>query len=307
MSSNRHSIASFWPGPLTVIRPKSEIVPYCVTAGLDTVAIRMPNHPIALALIQMAGIPIAAPSANTSGRPSPTTAQHVSVDLKGRIPGIVDGGKTGIGLESTVVECCQPDGAEKPCCMILRHGGITYEQLESVLGKGNVIMDPSLNSKTLRPKAPGMKYTHYAPRAPVRLVQGSDQWLTSLILRTQEAGQTVGLLTTEEGQQSSSAKAVGPRYIAICGWRNDLASVAKDLFASLRFFDTTDVDIIYCETFPTTGLGGAIMDRLHKAAGKTGILREEEKQHQNNFQSIQTSQGEQIMDKVKEKKPEQSR
>ncbi|MGV3463815.1 MAG: L-threonylcarbamoyladenylate synthase, partial [Heyndrickxia sp.] len=161
----------FWPGPLTIIfKVKSKAVSKKVTAGLNTVGIRMPDHPLALALIKAANLPIAAPSANSSGKPSPTTAGHVRDDLNGRISGILDGGETGIGVESTVVDCT----GEVP--IILRPGGVTKEAMENEIG--NVEIDPALHENlNSKPKAPGMKYTHYAPNAPVYLVDGKPEFI----------------------------------------------------------------------------------------------------------------------------------
>ncbi len=183
-------INAFWPGPLTVILPSNGSVSEKVTAGLPTVAVRMPEHPIALALIREAGLPVAAPSANTSGRPSPTSAGHVIKDLKGKIAGIVDGGMTGVGLESTVV-----DATSSPIT-ILRPGGITRAQLEEVIGK--VTVDPSLLNEKARPKSPGMKYTHYAPQAPLFLVESGISGINSEIEHAHNERKKTGVLTVDE-------------------------------------------------------------------------------------------------------------
>ncbi|MGD6778355.1 L-threonylcarbamoyladenylate synthase [Sutcliffiella horikoshii] len=249
---------AFWPGPLTLVLPKKEGVSQYVTAGLDTLAVRMPDHPIARALIEISGLPLAAPSANLSGKPSPTTAKHVEEDLIHRIAGIVDGGATGVGLESTVVDCT----AETP--MILRPGGVTKEELEKVVG--NVDVDPALFSQEElhKPKSPGMKYTHYAPIAPVYLVEGSASFMEQTIKGAQLKGHKVGLLATEE----TIAQIQATEITAIsCGTKNDFATVASQLYDGLRAFNATDVDVIFSETFPRTGVGAAIMNRLEKAAG----------------------------------------
>lgn len=158
---------AFWPGPLTVIlKVKQGILSNKVTAGLPTVGIRMPNHPVALALIEASGLPIAAPSANLSGKPSPTKFQHVYKDLNGKISGIVDGGETGVGVESTVIDCTEP------IPVILRPGGTTREEIEGIIG--SVGMDRQVKEEVEKPKSPGMKYTHYAPAAPMYLVDGSS-------------------------------------------------------------------------------------------------------------------------------------
>lgn len=185
-------IDAFWPGPLTLVLPKREGVSSYVTAGLDTVAIRMPDHPVAHALLEVSGLPLAAPSANLSGKPSPTTAHHVQEDLIHKIAGIVDGGATGVGLESTVVDCT----TEIP--VILRPGGVTKEQLEQFVGQ--VDIDPALisSSQEHKPKSPGMKYTHYAPVAPVFLVEGNVSFLEKTMTAARREGKVVGLLATEE-------------------------------------------------------------------------------------------------------------
>lgn len=248
-------IHHFWPGPLTIIFQKKEgVLSEKATAGLSTVAVRMPNHPVALALIEKSGLPIAAPSANRSGKPSPTTANHVLEDLNGRIPGIVDGGSTGVGVESTVVDCTE----DIP--VILRPGGITKEQLEAVVGE--VKVDPALTDEQKAPKAPGMKYQHYAPNAPLYLVNGSTAFIQTLVDEKQKEGFKVGVLTTEEHQGDYKAD-----YIFACGRRSELESVANLLYKALRSFNRSGVDLIFSEMFPTVGVGHAIMNRLTKAAG----------------------------------------
>ncbi|MCR8850016.1 L-threonylcarbamoyladenylate synthase [Rossellomorea sp. SC111] len=248
-------IDAYWPGPLTIIfKNKEGVFSGKVTAGLDTVGIRMPDHPVALSIIEAAGLPIAAPSANRSGKPSPTTAQHVIDDLDGRIAGVVDGGETGVGVESTVVDCT----GEIP--VILRPGGITKEQLEEVVGK--VEVDPSLKEGKGAPKSPGMKYTHYAPDAPVYLVNGTKEDVQRLVDEKKEEGLKVGVLTTEERLDWYQAD-----IIFSVGRRDDLNTVAQHLYDTLRAFNRCDVDIIFAEMFPEEGVGLAIMNRLQKAAG----------------------------------------
>lgn len=251
----------FWPGPLTIILPKKDGISEKVTAGLDTVGVRMPDHPVALALIEAANVPVAAPSANRSGRPSPTLAHHVYEDLNEKIAGIVDGGATGVGVESTVVDCT----SEVPT--ILRPGGITKEQLEEVIGI--VSLDPALKDEKEKPKAPGMKYTHYAPKAPLSIVEGSRDFIQQLVDKKKEEGYTVGVLTTEEYQHVYKADVV-----LSCGVRSDLASVATKLYDVLRTFDASEVDVIFSESFPNEGIGNAIMNRLTKAAGHHIIIEE---------------------------------
>jgi L-threonylcarbamoyladenylate synthase len=248
-------IDAYWPGPLTIIfKNKENVFSERVTAGLDTVGIRMPDHPVALSIIEASGLPIAAPSANRSGKPSPTTAQHVIDDLEGRIAGVVDGGETGVGVESTVVDCT----GEIP--VILRPGGITKEQLEEVVGK--VEVDPSLKEGKGAPKSPGMKYTHYAPDAPVYLVDGTKEDVQRLVDEKKEEGLKVGVLTTEERMDWYQAD-----LILSAGRRDDLKTVAQQLYDTLRAFNRSNVDIIFAEMFPEEGVGLAIMNRLQKAAG----------------------------------------
>lgn len=250
----RKLMEAFWPGPLTVIFEKKKgALSEVATAGLSTVGIRMPNHPVALQLIEQSGLPIAAPSANRSGKPSPTKAIHVKEDLDSRIAGIVDGGPTGVGVESTVVDCT----GDK--VVILRPGGITKEQLESVVGE--VKIDQALINKEIKPKSPGMKYTHYAPNAPLFLVEGTKEKIQLLIAEEKQKGHTVGVLTTEENKAFYQAD-----YVYACGQRTDLSTVATDLYDGLRSFDHHQVDIIFGEMFPTEGVGQAIMNRLMKAA-----------------------------------------
>ncbi|NMD70054.1 threonylcarbamoyl-AMP synthase [Bacillus sp. DNRA2] len=244
----------FWPGPLTIIfKKKDGKLSELATAGLSTVAVRMPNHPVALALIMASGLPIAAPSANTSGKPSPTLARHVYEDLDGKIAGIVDGGPTGVGVESTVIDCTD----EVP--VILRPGGVTKEQIEAVIG--SVSVDPALKNSEAAPKSPGMKYRHYAPDAPFYLVRGSHAFLQKLVDEKRREGRKVGVLTTAEAAGDYQAD-----LVLACGRRNQLETVATALYETLRAFNDSDVDVIFSETFPDEGVGVAIMNRLTKAA-----------------------------------------
>ncbi|WP_077619920.1 L-threonylcarbamoyladenylate synthase [Bacillus sinesaloumensis] len=248
-------IEKFWPGPLTlVLKRKENAVSKKVTAGLETVAVRMPSHPVALALITASGLPLAAPSANLSGKPSPTLAKHVADDLTGKIAGILDGGPTGVGLESTVLDC----SGEVP--IILRPGGITKEQLESVCGV--VEVDKAILTDNEAPKSPGMKYKHYAPTAPLTIVNGSQGFIQSLVKEKQNEGLKVGVLTTTERENKYEAD----RVIS-CGSREQLETVASRLYGVLRQFDESGVDVIFSESFPSEGIGQALMNRLTKAAG----------------------------------------
>lgn len=261
---------AFWPGPMTLIFPKSDLVPYGTTGGLDTVAVRMPSDPVANRLIALAGVPVAAPSANTSGRPSPTTAQHVLQDMDGRIDMIIDGGPVGIGVESTIVDV----SVETPT--VLRPGAITMEMLEEVLGE--VQIDPAILgpvSADLRPKAPGMKYKHYAPKADLTLVEPEDgdmespdslERMTEKVRQLAEEklaeGFRVGIICTDESRQTYPKGLV--RSI---GSRTRRETVAHNLYALLREFDDLKADYIFSESFPEDHLGQAIMNRLSKAAG----------------------------------------
>ncbi|MBC1569561.1 threonylcarbamoyl-AMP synthase [Listeria sp. FSL L7-1425] len=250
----------FWPGPLTVILPlKKDSLAANVSAGLSTVGVRMPEHPVSLELIKTANIPVAAPSANRSGKPSPTTANHVIEDLDGKIAGIIDGGPTGVGLESTVIDC----SLEVP--IILRPGGITKEQIERVIGP----VDSSSNSTTEaeKPKAPGMKYTHYAPKAPVYLIEGSTEFWQSEINKAEAAHKKIGILATKELANKLTTNAV----IQTTGSISALDEVATSLYNGLRAFDHEDVELIFAEVYPETELGAAIMNRLEKAAGNRRI------------------------------------
>lgn len=256
-------IEAFWPGPLTLILPKQDMVADLVTAGLATVGVRMPDHPVALALIQAAGVPIAAPSANLSGKPSPTVAAHVQGDLEGRIAAIVDGGATGVGVESTVIDMTvQP-------AMILRPGGITFEQLQAVLGI--VEIDPSfLVGAEVSPRSPGMKYTHYAPEGELWLVSGEQavvrQRMETMLKEARQAGRKTGVLVTAESA-AEWADSNCADVVLSCGSMDDLGSVARDLYAVLRQFDSMGVQFIVSPVFPRIGMGLAVMNRLEKAAG----------------------------------------
>lgn len=264
LESNKNAeilMKEFWPGPLTLIFNKSKNVPKSVTGGLDTVAIRMPSHPIARLLIKLSGVAVAAPSANLSGKPSPTKEEHVIKDLKGRVDAIVCGGNAQVGVESTVVDIT----SEIP--MILRPGGITKEQLEKVIGRVDV--DPALKNKedkNLIPKSPGMKYTHYSPEAQVILVNGDlDKmvWKIKEIAKTKESeGYKVGIMSTEETKKKYSRG-----VIISVGSRERLETVASNLFKTLREFDEQKVDIILAEGFEEKEVGQAIMNRLTKSAG----------------------------------------
>lgn len=252
---------AFWPGPLTMVLWKKEEVPCATTGGLDTVAVRMPNHPVALELIRRSGKLIAAPSANTSGRPSPTEASHVAEDLSGRIAMILDGGPVGIGIESTIIDLTES------VPMVLRPGYITPEMLSEVLGE-EVVIDPGILAMddTTKPKAPGMKYKHYAPKADMVIVDGEKSAVVAAInertRKAQEEGRKVAVIATEETSGQYNADVV------LCmGKRDDEDSIAQHMYKILRDCDELEVQEIYSESFQTPRIGQAIMNRLLKAAG----------------------------------------
>lgn len=291
---------AFWPGPLTIIIPKKNVVPKETTGGLDTVAIRMPSHPAALSLIRQSGVYVAAPSANISGRPSPTKVSHVIEDMNGRIDYIIDGGLVGIGIESTIIDL----SGEVPT--ILRPGYITRKMLEDMIGE--VRIDPALEKplesalKGIRPKAPGMKYTHYAPKGELTLVEKAEEHLSDLnkcdtsdiaeidkILNTNNMTNATLAVATKirelAGQKRNAGYKVGIMAPAetvalyegyadtvICvGDRNEQTTVAAGLYAALREFDDREAEYIYAESFRGDGLSYAIMNRLLKAAGQRVI------------------------------------
>ena len=256
---------AFWPGPLTMIVWKSDAVPEATTGGMQTVAVRMPNHPVALELIRRSGCLIAAPSANTSGRPSPTEAQHVAEDLSGKIAMILDGGPVGIGIESTIIDLTE----EKP--MILRPGYITPEMLSEVLQE-EVVIDPGIivADDTRKPKAPGMKYKHYAPKAEMIIVDGAQDAVIAKINELTAAkraeGKKVAVIATDETKERYDAQ-----VILSMGRRSDEDAIAQHLYKILRECDELEVGEIYSECFQTPRIGQAIMNRLLKAAGHTVI------------------------------------
>jgi len=251
---------AFWPGPLTMILPRAERVPREATGGLDTVAVRFPSHRLARKLIEYGGGYIAAPSANSSGKPSPTRAGHVIKDLEGRIEMIVDGGDVGIGVESTVLDLT----AQRP--QILRPGYITREMLSDVLGQVDVDETILRADSGQAPKAPGMKYRHYAPEGRLVIVEGEQEWVSAYInsqaAADSAAGERTGVLGTRECMEQYHVDVV-----KCVGSRGDEEGIARNLFSALREFDDESVTRIYSESFSTQGLGQAIMNRLLKAAG----------------------------------------
>ena len=256
----RKVMAKFWPGPLTLVFEKNENVPYGTTGGLETVAVRMPVNEIARELIRAGGGYVSAPSANTSGRPSPTSAGHVADDLDGKIDMILDGGSVEIGVESSILDMT----VDPP--MILRPGAITKEMLEEVVGE--VVVDRALLSDDAEeaPKAPGMKYRHYAPKAQLMIVEGETEEAVKAIKQIAyeqtRLGYQVGIIATNE---TMDAYTTG--IVKNIGTRNSETSIAKNLYRVLREFDEEDVSYIYSESFDKDGIGDAVMNRLEKAAG----------------------------------------
>ncbi len=250
---------AFMPGPLTVILPKRDLIPKSVTGGLDSVAVRCPSHPVAHRLIELSGVPIAAPSANLSGKPSPTCAEHVIHDLTGRVDMILDGGECEIGLESTIVKVDDEDTVT-----LLRPGGITYDALCMVVG--TVHIAPAVThtmAENERPISPGMKYKHYAPSIPVVLLRGEPEPVLSFLLKEQNKRPCAILCYNEEIPR------LRPERLFPVGPREDLVSQAHTLFGNLRNADRTDAEIIYAHLPPENGLGLALYNRMIRAAAHT--------------------------------------
>lgn len=256
----RRAAEAFWPGPLTMILPKSDRVPLETTGGLDTVAVRFPSHPVARKLIDYGGGFVAAPSANRSGRPSPTVAKYVIEDMEGKIDMILDGGEDDIGLESTVVDMT----VTPP--QILRPGFITREMLERVLGEIDMDITITEPDSPQIPKAPGMKYRHYAPRGELTIVEGTPQKVIDYVNRAaaadRAAGEKTGIIATRDFLDSYCADVV-----KCVGSREEEEGIARKLFTVLRELDDEGVTRIYSESFDSQGLGQAIMNRLLRAAG----------------------------------------
>ncbi len=259
-------IQAFWPGPLTLVLPKAPRVPAVVSAGLNTVALRMPDHPAALALIRAAGVPVAAPSANLSGRPSPTLGSHVMEDLAGRVEAVLDAGPCRVGVESTVLDLTEA------LPVILRPGGITREELTGVLGQ--VAVDPGLQDESLAPRSPGVKYRHYAPKGKLVPVSGPEEKVQARILREirrgREQGLRVAVLCSAESAPVYAGS--GAEYVEILGSKREPWTVAATLYRALRECDQRNIELILAETFARSGMGAAVMNRLEKAAGHHVIL-----------------------------------
>ncbi len=254
----------FWPGPLTIIFPRQPQVPDAATGGLDTVALRCPDHEVCRAFLRCAGVPVAGPSANLSTRPSPTTASEVMHDMDGRVDMVIDGGPCHIGVESTIIECTGEDRVT-----ILRPGGVTIDMLKEVVP--HVRLDTNLVTGQGVPKAPGMKYRHYAPSAPMTVAVGTvdevADKLQELYTKAQREKKTVGFLVSKE---------VGDRFpkehMFVWGRHEDKESLARQLYNGLLSFDKDKVDVILAEGVDGEGLGMAVMNRMKKAAGGNVIL-----------------------------------
>jgi len=263
--------SQLWPGPLTLVFYASPIVPPEVTAGLGTVAIRIPSHPVALKLLEYAKIPVAAPSANVSGRPSPTHAAHVLADLEGRVEVVLDGGPTSVGVESTVLDItkCPP--------LILRPGGVTKEKLEELLGEIDFF---AKSDGVEHPRSPGMKYTHYAPRAEVYLLDSFSpkavETMVKAVADFKARGKKVGVILTSENEKRYLWVSP-PDKIFILASQKDLAGAARNIFNILRLCDAEKLDVVIAESWPEKEMGLALMNRLKKAAGERWLFLEEEK------------------------------
>ena len=254
---------AFAPGPLTVILPKKDSIPLSTTGGLDTVAVRCPDHPVAQALIRATGIPVAAPSANLSGKPSPTSAQHVRHDLDGRVDVILDGGDCQIGLESTIVKIDRDENGSE-YLTLLRPGAITYDALCCVCPRVEIAAAVTQQlSPDARPLSPGMKYRHYAPSAPLVLLEGCPEDVLAFLKQKQSECRCVILCYDEECEHLS------PSGLLPVGQALDVATHAHRLFARLREADELNADVIYAHLPPKEGLGLALYNRLIRAAAHT--------------------------------------
>lgn len=248
----------FWPGPLTLIfAVKEGVFADTVTSGLNSVAIRMPQNQATIELIKEAGVPLVGPSANTSGKPSPTTAMHVYHDLKGKIAGILDDGETGVGLESTVLDVTDP---QQPT--ILRPGGISKDELENIIG--SVFVDQHLVSNEETPKAPGMKYKHYSPNEPVIIVDGDTALFQKAVAQYESIGEKIGLLAEDEVVDAFKNQVSA---VFSLGGKEDIQAASRKLYAGLRYFEDTEATLILAQAYSEEGIGTAYMNRLKKAAG----------------------------------------
>lgn len=254
-------INKFWPGPLTIILKKKDIIPNKTSANLNSIGIRMPNNEIAIKLIELSELPLAAPSANISGRPSPTEFERCVEDLEGKVDFILGGEKSDVGVESTIVDCT----VYPP--VILRPGGITLEMLKEI--DGNIEIDEAIKGKPgedLKPKAPGMKYRHYAPKSKLKIIKGNTkktiEKIEEIVQNYRDNQKKVAIITTEENKTKFNNE-----IIISLGSEKNLEEIAKNLFETLRLCDDLKVDLILCQAFEELGVGVAIMNRLNKAAG----------------------------------------
>jgi len=249
---------AFWPGPLTLIFPKSDIVPSCTTGGLDSVAVRMPSHPVARELIRLSGVPVAAPSGNRSGRPSPTAAGHMFEDMDGRIEMIIDGGECEVGVESTVVDM----SGDIP--RILRPGGITCEMIAEIVGDCKVdsaVMRPLKENE--RPKSPGMKYRHYAPAGQLTIFHGESENVISAICETYDHAASEGHRALILALEPHIERYGGRRCVSL---GRDAQEMAHVVFSALRGADDAHAEVILSESVEAEGIGLAVMNRLGRAA-----------------------------------------
>ncbi|MDE1548870.1 L-threonylcarbamoyladenylate synthase [Jeotgalibaca caeni] len=251
---------AFWPGPLTLIfEAKDHVFAPALSSGRGTVSLRMPDQPLTIRLIEETGFPIVGPSANTSGKPSPTTVEHVLHDLSGKIAGVVDGGATQIGVESTVLDLTDERGL-----VILRPGAISREMIEEVVDEKVWVGGDKVTADEEAPKAPGMKYVHYSPKQPVILVSGNDSDWSELIDELLIEGKKIALLASMETLESLANRGIKDVYSL--GRKEEAREASKHLYAGLRYFDEADVDVILAEGYPKVGIGQAYMNRLEKAA-----------------------------------------
>ncbi len=255
--------AAFWPGPMTLVMKKSDSVPYTATAGLDTVAIRMPSHPVAAALIRLAGVPVAAPSANISGAPSPTNADHVLYDLDGRIDAVVDSGSTNVGLESTVIDIT----GDRP--VILRPGAVTREQIEELTAGLIEVASESASAgrSSGTPRSPGVKYRHYSPKASLMIIEGEPdraaEAAAGIASKFMTAGKKTAVMATDETLDTYG----GIPGVYSMGARSNPSIIAANIFSLLRKLDNFGYEVIIAESVEDKGLGAAIMNRMNKASG----------------------------------------
>jgi L-threonylcarbamoyladenylate synthase len=260
----------FWPGHLSIIFKHKSGICQKVRAGLDSVAVRIPSHPVARELLRIADVPVAAPSANMSGKPSPTCTRHVAQDFGSRIGGVVDGESCNVGVESTVIRI---EEGRNPRVTILRPGNVTKEMLETVAGEGNVILDAHLTSTDAQPLAPGMKYRHYAPDVPLFCVDGADAFFRTTVESALQNHDRIGVMITRENSYRPLFEAHPSIRVVDLGSRHDVEEMCQNLFFCLRALDESDATQIFSEIVADDGAGFAFMNRLLKAASNQ-VIRE---------------------------------